>query len=62
MPSWIHESDAAEYWERQANEARALATGLTSAASRRLIQQVADTYDRLAARAKEAKMAAKEQF
>jgi len=48
---WDHQGHEAEHWQRRAEEARAMAANLTSEESRRLMRQVAESYDRLAAEA-----------
>jgi hypothetical protein len=48
---WEHENHAADHWHSRAAQARAMAANLTSEESRRLMLQVAEAYDQLAAKA-----------
>jgi len=43
--------DDAEHWRKRAKEARALAERMTDLESRRMILEIAKSYDELAARA-----------
>lgn len=48
---WEHEGHEVEYWRSRAANARAMAVNLTSEDSRRLMMQIAESYDEFAANA-----------
>jgi hypothetical protein len=52
---WDHEGHEIEYWQKRAEQARAMVPNLTSEESRRLMMQVAESYDRLTAKAESKK-------
>jgi hypothetical protein len=48
MPYFV---DNTKHWKERAQEARALAATLTDPVSRRAMEEIADAYERMAARA-----------